>query len=63
MKDVSLNTIKFTHGKPEFLPWAVETSIMVNDTTAQVDLIDVEDEEREKRIKQIFKECFQCVSL
>jgi laminin, alpha 3/5 len=46
MKDVTLNTIKITHGKPEFVPWAVETSIMVNDTTAQVDLIDVEDEER-----------------
>jgi hypothetical protein len=49
MKDISLNTLQITNGKANFIPWSVDnnTKIMVNDTTAQVDLIDVEDDERE----------------
>lgn len=44
MKDVSLTTIKISNGKSELIPWVVKEPIMFNDTTARVDLIDVENE-------------------
>uniref|UniRef100_W4VRR7 Putative response to misfolded protein n=1 Tax=Corethrella appendiculata TaxID=1370023 RepID=W4VRR7_9DIPT len=44
MKDVTLNTIKFSSGKSEIIPWAVQGDILINDTTAEVQLIEVDND-------------------
>lgn len=45
MKDVSLNTIKLSGGKPQISPWIVHGDIMINETSAEVALSDVDNEE------------------
>ncbi|XP_058457360.1 laminin subunit alpha [Malaya genurostris] len=45
MKDVTLNTIKLSGGNPIISPWVVDGDIMVNETSAEVALSDVDNEE------------------
>jgi hypothetical protein len=46
MKNLTLHTINVKNGKWEKVDWATDESILVNDTTAQVILGDVDNPER-----------------